>query len=219
MPRSGPGSSFGRSFVKITAAPGRPSMSGMPKWQASACERTPTCMLPSQLAKSRSHIGARQTSSSSWISTLGSPYQPTTLFTSTSRPPRSSATRAKRAAVSSAEPCSQRTPTPSPPRAVTSSAVSSTVPPRSDVGPLARVPRPLAYTVAPHSPSTPATARPTPRVAPVTSAMRPRRSGAVHRSTATPPSDNRSSRLPLHRSETRALRSLWRSAILPSRVP
>src|SRR3954463_2536997 len=61
-----------------------------------------------------------------------------------------------------------RWPTPCPPRAVTSAATSSTVE------------RPVTWTVAPHSPSTSAMPRPTPRVAPVTTATRPLRSGGLH---------------------------------------
>src|SRR5690242_269372 len=55
---------------------------------------------------------------------------------------------------------------PVPPRSVTSRATSSTAD------------RPVTYTVAPHSPSTTAMPRPTPRVEPVTTATAPLRSGA-----------------------------------------
>src|SRR3954453_22175773 len=75
-----------------------------------------------------------------------------------SRPPKNAAT-----APSSV--WSRRWPAPRPPRAVTSAAASSTVV------------RPVTYTVAPHSPSTTATPRPTPRVDPVTTATVPLRSG------------------------------------------
>src|SRR4051794_4309424 len=65
---------------------------------------------------------------------------------------------------------------PRPPRALTSSAVSSTVA-VAFARACARVDRPVTYTVAPQSPSASATPRPTPRLAPVTTATRPRRSG------------------------------------------
>src|SRR3954453_2301489 len=78
-----------------------------------------------------------------------------------SRPPKNAAT-----APSSV--WSRRWPAPRPPRAVTSAAASSTVD------------RPVTWTVAPHSPSTSAMPRPTPRVAPVTTATRPPRSGGLH---------------------------------------
>src|ERR1700733_6444968 len=62
---------------------------------------------------------------------------------------------------------------PVPPRAVTSSAVSSIVPGRPRVVGRPRTPRPVTYTVAPRSPSTSATPLPHPRLAPVTSATVP----------------------------------------------
>src|SRR5713226_1651019 len=80
---------------------------------------------------------------------------------------------------------------PCPPRAVTISAVSSIVSGRrvwshgdTFLAPFlgrrfARVLRPEQYTVAPASPNASAVPRPTPRVAPATSATRPRRSGAL----------------------------------------
>src|SRR3954447_23775378 len=78
-----------------------------------------------------------------------------------SRPP-------KNAATASSSVWSRRWPAPCPPRAVISTAASSTVV------------RPVTWTVAPHSPSTRATPLPTPRVAPVTTATVSARSGALH---------------------------------------
>src|SRR5829696_10555807 len=62
---------------------------------------------------------------------------------------------------------------PWPPAAVTSSAVSSIVSGRSTSERRSRVLRPVAYTVAPASPSATAMPRPPPRVAPLTSATLP----------------------------------------------
>src|SRR4051812_29178047 len=59
---------------------------------------------------------------------------------------------------------------PLPPRAVTASAVSSTVPGRLSVVGLSFTLRPVTYTVAPRSPSVSAIPRPAPRLAPVTTA-------------------------------------------------
>src|SRR4051794_7145360 len=61
---------------------------------------------------------------------------------------------------------------PRPPRSVTSAATASTVE------------RPVTWTVAPHAPSTSAMPRPTPRAAPVTTAVRPARSGGLHATAA-----------------------------------
>ncbi len=61
-----------------------------------------------------------------------------------------------------------------PPRRVTSSAVSSIVSGRLYSDLADRVVRPVQTTVAPASPSAAAMPRPTPRVAPATTAMRPR---------------------------------------------
>src|SRR3954466_1353283 len=95
-----------------------------------------------------------------------------------SRPPCSAATRAKSASVCASSVWSATAGMPRPPRAVTSSAVSSTAV-CAFARACARVDRPVTYTVAPQSPSASATPRPTPRLAPVTTATRPRRSGAA----------------------------------------
>src|SRR3712207_4240365 len=65
---------------------------------------------------------------------------------------------------------------PVPPASVTSSAVSSIVSGRLYSDGCSRVVRPVQYTVAPAAPSSTAMPRPAPRVAPATSATRPRRS-------------------------------------------
>src|SRR5215510_12368662 len=62
---------------------------------------------------------------------------------------------------------------PLPPRAVTSSAVSSIVPCRLSVVASPLTLRPVTYTVAPASPSASAMPRPAPRLAPVTTAILP----------------------------------------------
>jgi hypothetical protein len=77
------------------------------------------------------------------------------------------------AATSSGSEWSQRTATPLPPAAVTSSAVSSIVSGRFIGERPDLVERPLPYTVAPSAPSSMAIARPQPRVAPATRATLP----------------------------------------------
>src|SRR5437764_11219280 len=77
--------------------------------------------------------------------------------------------------------------TPVPPSAVTSSAVSSIVSGRLYAERAARVLRPVQTTVAPASPSATAMPRPAPRVAPATTATRPR-SAAGSGDHITPPS-------------------------------
>ena len=81
--------------------------------------------------------------------------------------------RSTRPATCSGTRWSTATAMPSPPAAVTSSAVSSIVSGRSTSERCSRVLRPVAYTVAPASPSATAMPRPPPRVAPLTSATLP----------------------------------------------
>src|SRR5580658_3756418 len=71
---------------------------------------------------------------------------------------------------------------PRPPAAVTSSAVSSMVSGRPDDAGVARVLRPVQYTVAPASPSIRAMPRPAPRVAPATTVIFPVRVEDMQRS-------------------------------------
>src|ERR1017187_1853976 len=101
--------------------------------------------------------------------------------------PCSSSTRRNKATVSSSLPRSARTGMPWPPRAQTSSAVSSTVPgvPSAGLGPWREV-RAATYTVAPASPSASAMPLPAPRLDPATIAIFPckflyaRRPSALH---------------------------------------
>src|SRR6266508_2597514 len=81
--------------------------------------------------------------------------------------------RSKTASTCASSVWSQRKAMPVPPRAVTSSAVSSIVPGRPSVVGCPRTLRPVTYTVAPCSPSTHAMPFPPPRLAPVTSATFP----------------------------------------------
>src|SRR5947208_3468950 len=85
-----------------------------------------------------------------------------------SLPPVSDSSRSRSASTEATLVKSQRTGTPRPPAASTSSAVSSIVSGRFIGDADSRVVRPAAYTVAPSAPSSTAIARPHPLVAPAT---------------------------------------------------
>src|SRR5687768_6524412 len=109
---------------------------------------------------------------------------PQALFTKMS----SRSTRAAKASTSDGSVKSHRTAMPSPPALVTSSAVSSIVSARPTSDCWSRVVRPPTNTVAPTAPNSTAMARPAPRVAPVTTATFPLRSGSLLRDTSSSPS-------------------------------
>ncbi|MDQ0096250.1 hypothetical protein J2T21_004170 [Paeniglutamicibacter psychrophenolicus] len=98
---------------------------------------------------------------------------PQMSLTSRSSLPCSASMRATSAATASGSRWSTATAMPTPPAAVTSSAVRSMVSGRSYSLRAARVLRPVQYTVAPASPSATAMPRPAPRVAPATRAIFP----------------------------------------------
>src|SRR5690606_2763287 len=96
-----------------------------------------------------------------------------TSLTRTSSRPCSASMRRTSAATCAGSRWSTRTAIPSPPAAVTSSAVSSMVSGRSISDRCDRVDRPVTYTVAPAAPSSAAMPRPAPRVPPATRATVP----------------------------------------------